>query len=621
MSTTFTGALFDGETLAVRTVILEASDGRLRSQTEDVALEVALSGVRTSDRLATLPRFLYLPDGRTIETADNDAIDALLAGQQRGRVVAAVHWLEVRSRIAAVATVLLVASVAASAWWALPVLAHQAAMAVPPSIERQAGQTAMATLNRLLAPSQLKRTDQARVNTQLERLLKARPLPARPELVFRSMGGKFPNAFALPGGFIVVSDELVTLANNEELAAVLAHEIGHWQLRHGLQGVLRSSAALLLVSTVSGDLSALTTFAGTIPFVLLQRGYSREFEEAADAYAVDLLRQANISVAHFATILKKLEDARPGSGQDLTYLSTHPATSDRIKRINPDGYLPPPISEPGQWSAVTNDSTRYDAKDLPADPSRRSVQDLTQKITDPKPLEQLPPPYPRQKSRRSGEGTAVIEFIVDEQGAVQQPIVTKSSHPDFEAPALEAARHWKFSPGRYGDRNVRAHITSTIRFGSGETSSAESPDMYLGPQSNSASTSDNAAGAPPVRLGSGDIRPKALWQPRPQYPKIMSDHSLEGEVVVEFIIDTKGSVREPRIVRSTHKEFEAPAIEAVMQWRFTPGQRNGREVATRVSQIVVFNLEDPPAAKEAANENSLWLSRPSESRPPTTGKP
>jgi len=158
---------------------------------------------------------------------------------------------------------------------------------------------------------------------------------------------------------LVVSAALGALANDEELAAVLAHEIGHWQLRHGLQGVLRSSAALLLVSTVSGDLSALTTFAGTIPFVLLQRGYSREFEEAADAYAVDLLRQADISVAHFATILKKLENARPGSGQDLTYLSTHPATHDRIKRVNPARLPPPPITRKNPRVAPPTRSFRF----------------------------------------------------------------------------------------------------------------------------------------------------------------------------------------------------------------------------------------------------------------------
>lgn len=585
MSTTFTGSLFDGETLAVRPLVIEAADGRLRSQTEGVALEVALSGVRVSDRLAAVPRFLYLPDGRTIETPDNDAVDALLAGQRRGRVVAAVHWLELRSRVAAAATVLLVTAVAATVWWGLPVLAHQAAMAVPPSIEKQAGQTAMATLNRLLAPTQLKRIDQARVSAQLDRLLRARPLPAKPELVFRSMGGKFPNAFALPGGFIVVSDELVALANDEELAAVLAHELGHWQLRHGLQGVLRSSAALLLVSTVSGDLSALTTFAGTIPFVLLQRGYSREFEEAADAYAVDLLRQADISVAYFATILKKLEDARPGSGQDLTYLSTHPATGDRIKRVNPSGLLPP-ARVPAGHALVNHLSTSYEMDRLPKGAREAGLRDLALPSGRPKVVSQPPPEYPAALRASRTEGTVELSYLVDEQGNVQSPEIKKSSHQGFEAPALEASRKWKFSPAKIGGHNIAARNTARIRF-----ILDDSPPAAIWPSPD---------GTRPRQLQAGDTPPRGLQQDPPRYPFELSARSVEGEVTLEFVIDQTGAVRSPRIIRSTHKEFEIPAIDAVMDWKFEPAERAGKKVSVLVSQKVEFNLEDPPAPKTKA---------------------
>ena len=56
------------------------------------------------------------------------------------------------------------------------------------------------------------------------------------------------------------------------IAAVLAHELGHVERRHGLQSVLRNSAALLVVSTITGDLSTLSTFSATLPFLLLQYG-------------------------------------------------------------------------------------------------------------------------------------------------------------------------------------------------------------------------------------------------------------------------------------------------------------------------------------------------------------
>ena len=454
MNITFTGTIFTGETLAATPLTLEATDGRLVSQTEGQSVCVAISEVRTSDRLAGVPRFLYLPGGRTIETPDNQAIDLLLAGQRRGRTVAAVHWLEARARVAAVAAVLLVATVAATLWWGMPILARNAAMAVPDPIEKKAGQTALATISRLLAPTRLSRINQRRVDTQLDRLLKAQPLTTRPELVFRFMGGQYPNAFALPGGYIVISDELVTLADDDELAAVLAHEIGHWQLRHGLQGVLRSSAALLVVSTVTGDLSTLTTFASTIPFALLQRGYSREFEEQADTYALGLLRKAGIDAVHFASILRKLQDTRPKQGQDFSYLSTHPSTEDRIRRIDPHGETARAVA-----SFAPSSARGDEAKPEPS-VMLRGVHPLA----SPFPLYQPAPLYPYELTTAHREGMVKIEFVIDENGKVCNPHAAGSTSKELEAPAIAAVAQWRFIPRQEGGRNVATSIFQTIDF-------------------------------------------------------------------------------------------------------------------------------------------------------------
>jgi len=334
MNTVFTGTLFDGETLTAHPIRFTIEGGRLISQSEGHELDVALADVLPSSRLAALPRYLHFSDGRIIETEESADLDALLTGGERAHFTALVHWLEAQEIVAAAGTLLLVAMIGAVVWWGLPVLARRAAMAVPDAIEKQAGQTALLTLNRVLGQSRLEYRDQYRVREQLTKLLDAGGLNVRPDLVFCSMGREFPNAFALPGGTIVISDELVALATDDgELAAVLAHEIGHWQKRHGLQSVLRSSTALLVVSGISGDLSTLTSFAGTIPFMLLQRGYSREFEEEADAYTVDLLQKASIDLKHFESILTKLQNVRPKTGQDFTYLSTHPSTAGRIQAL------------------------------------------------------------------------------------------------------------------------------------------------------------------------------------------------------------------------------------------------------------------------------------------------
>lgn len=90
-----------------------------------------------------------------------------------------------------------------------------------------------------------------------------------------------------------------------------------------------------------------------------------------------------------------------------------------------------------------------------------------------------------------------------------------------------------------------------------------------------------------------DQRPTPRVQIQPQYPFEMRRAGIEGEVVVEFIVDTNGDVRNPFVVRSTQREFEAAAIQAVSKWKFRPGRRGGRAVNTsRVQQLLSFKINE-----------------------------
>jgi periplasmic protein TonB len=89
-----------------------------------------------------------------------------------------------------------------------------------------------------------------------------------------------------------------------------------------------------------------------------------------------------------------------------------------------------------------------------------------------------------------------------------------------------------------------------------------------------------------------DQKPVGRVQNQPQYPYEMSRAGINGEVVVEFIISANGDVIDTRIVRSSHREFEVNAIQAVQKWKFKPGRKGGKAVAVRVSQLIEFNLED-----------------------------
>jgi protein TonB len=93
-----------------------------------------------------------------------------------------------------------------------------------------------------------------------------------------------------------------------------------------------------------------------------------------------------------------------------------------------------------------------------------SVADLDQ---TPRPIFQAPPTYPLELRRRKVEGSVYVLFVVDETGRVVNPRVEKSTRPEFDAPALEAVRQWKFEPGSRNGQKVRFRMRVPLRFAIG----------------------------------------------------------------------------------------------------------------------------------------------------------
>jgi periplasmic protein TonB len=91
-----------------------------------------------------------------------------------------------------------------------------------------------------------------------------------------------------------------------------------------------------------------------------------------------------------------------------------------------------------------------------------------------------------------------------------------------------------------------------------------------------------------------DQAPVPRFQARPQYPFEMREKKIGGEVVVDFIIDVNGDVRNAYAVRSSRREFEAAAVAAVAKWKFKPGMKGGRAVNTHMQVPIVFTLNEAP---------------------------
>jgi protein TonB len=89
-----------------------------------------------------------------------------------------------------------------------------------------------------------------------------------------------------------------------------------------------------------------------------------------------------------------------------------------------------------------------------------------------------------------------------------------------------------------------------------------------------------------------DSAPHTRFQATPVYPFEAKRGGVRGEVVVEFLVDERGRVVEPRVVSSTDRIFEEATLRAVAKWQFEPGRRDGRIVRFRMAAPVVFNLND-----------------------------
>ena len=93
-------------------------------------------------------------------------------------------------------------------------------------------------------------------------------------------------------------------------------------------------------------------------------------------------------------------------------------------------------------------------------------------------------------------------------------------------------------------------------------------------------------------IGDLDQQPQARVRQAPNYPYDMRRAGINGSVTVEFIISTEGDVIDTRVVKSTHREFEMPALQAVQKWKFKPGRRRGQVVNVRASQLLEFNATE-----------------------------
>jgi Zn-dependent protease with chaperone function len=347
MSTIF-GSYFDGENAKKEEAVLKALDDAhwcvMRLDGAVLVAPQAVDRAEVSSRLGSMPRFVRFDQGGVFETRDNDGIDAVLT-PHRDWWHGLPHRLESSMRYVLAGLVITVAFVFAAVSYGIPAAARHIAFSLSAETTRAIGKGTLVSLDKsLFDPSRIDMREQERLRHRL--LAFASEVDGIPlQIEFRHSTKIGANALALPSGVIVFTDQIVNLAqSDEDLIAIYAHEVGHVARRHAMRQILQASALTVIMVAITGDVSSVGSLVTVAPVVLVQTSYSREFEREADDFAWQGMKRHNIPPEHFTAMLQRLErshgiDERDDDGEDslLRYLSTHPATQERIRTFGKDG--------------------------------------------------------------------------------------------------------------------------------------------------------------------------------------------------------------------------------------------------------------------------------------------
>lgn len=307
----------------------------LAEESRDMLASAPFHVLDISARVGSIPRRLEFPDGSLFETMDNDAIDAVFVVQGRRRA-GLVHGLErfhPRLLIFVIAVFLLSGLIYR---YALPALVEVAVVVTPPVVPKLMSVSTLETLDRtVLDASKLDEKKKREISEGFARIAERSARgPGGYNLNFREGGAIGPNAFALPDGTLIMTDELVRLAgtDTEMLIGILAHEIGHVELEHSLRQLYRAAGMAGLIMLIAGDIG------DGVEDLLIQGGglmalsYSREAETAADRHSVELMRKAGFDAGAIARFFEIIEE-KLADTSGTSILSSHPGTPERRQAI------------------------------------------------------------------------------------------------------------------------------------------------------------------------------------------------------------------------------------------------------------------------------------------------
>ncbi|MGY3440043.1 M48 family metallopeptidase [Bradyrhizobium sp. USDA 4473] len=346
------GVFFDGLSNRRRVVGLKLTDALEIRQDAELLARWAFHDIRRADSPSGLLRLSCqsAPSLARLEIRDPQLIAELVARcdtleadlPNRRGVAAIVGW----SLAAAVSIVLVVL-------FGVPLAAERLTPLVPESFERRLGDVAEAQVKVVFDG---KPCSNAAGQAAFAKLVgKLRDSAGLDNSVHSGvLATSVPNAFALPGGKVYLFDGLLEKAENpDEIAGVLAHELGHLRHRDSMRELIHNGGTSFLIGLLFGDV----TGSGALIFAsrsLVTSSYSRDAETNADTFAIETMHKLGRPAKPMGELMFRVTGKEGGKG--LSLVSSHPLTEDRLARmdkadagIRPSG---PPLLSPAEWQAL-----------------------------------------------------------------------------------------------------------------------------------------------------------------------------------------------------------------------------------------------------------------------------
>ncbi len=321
---------------AARLLLNDAGEG-VTLQRDGERRYFSLPQVSVSASLGSIPLTLTFPDGGRFVPAD-DALFRQWFYQRRSPGL--VHRLERYKRGVLLTLLLSILSTLAYLYLVLPWASSEIALRIPTTAEQRLGKNSLEFLQQSgFKPTALPMEKQQAVQKLFMQVMPAQMRHERTPLKLQLMASPLEaNAFMLPDGTLVISDDLVTLATNDDgLAAVMLHEMGHHAYRHPMRMVVRSSLVALTFMWMTGDVSGIGDTLLQSASFMHEMQFSRAMEREADDWAIAEMQRQRRSLSAMEDIYRALQQT---AGNKTTaslkmpeWLSTHPDMPARLEAI------------------------------------------------------------------------------------------------------------------------------------------------------------------------------------------------------------------------------------------------------------------------------------------------